>query len=101
MDALCRRRGFEATWRRPHWSLSPRCLSLSRPVPPSVCAASKRRLSHLGATQETHMQMKTLGEADNDDKTDEELLLSDFIPDQHTDSFFLQLPEINPPTYGC
>lgn len=25
------------------------------------------------------MQKKTLGEADNDDKTDEELLLSDFI----------------------
>lgn len=55
MDELCRWKGIQATWRRPHWSLSPLCLSLTRPVRPSVPAPSKGRLSrHKGRSEHTH-----------------------------------------------
>ena len=55
MDELCRWKGVQATWRRPHWSLSPLCLSLTRPVRPSVPAPSKGRLSrHKGRSERTH-----------------------------------------------
>lgn len=59
---LWRWKRIQATWRRRHWSLSPLCLSLSRPVRPSVRAPSKGRLSrHKGHSERTHTHthMKT------------------------------------------